>query len=82
MRLPVMFRGTAVRTRKRGVIVDSPTGRGAPGKATIFKFRLHTEVDLVKGTTLTIRGHFVANGDGTYTVTMAGVSYILSPLFK
>ena len=75
--LPVQFRGTVVATRKRGVIVQVPAGRGH-GSRLHTEYALATRLPLARGARLTLRGR--AYQDGTQlVVVMNGTHYHLTP---
>jgi hypothetical protein len=62
---PTMFRGRAMMTRKRGLVVDANAGRGKLGAREQIRFYLLTCLPLRKGIAFKFSGRIIASGPVT-----------------
>jgi len=65
----IQFRGTAQMTKKYGVVIDMPAGRGH-GDRGIVKWRPVNPLDVKKGQAMKIRGRLVQKDIDGVTMTV------------
>ena len=76
---PTMFRGRAMMTRRRGLVLDANAGRGKLGAREQIRFRLLTCLPLRKGIAFKIVGRIVSSGPVMEIRTAAGAIYHVVP---
>ena len=80
MLAPTMFRGNAVMTRKRGILIESPAGRGKLGAREVMRFRLLTCLPIRKGISFRLVGRLVLDGHIYQLHLQSGAIYELAPI--